>query len=101
MIFWWVRRDMYWLFNNKVLLAVIVLTFLISILAYPFSYNEIPIHFNGWNESDLIVKKYNGLFISPVCMIIAYYMNKISIQAFYAIYLFAILQMVIIYMAIY
>ncbi|CUB12808.1 hypothetical protein BN2127_JRS1_04597 [Bacillus cereus] len=47
---------MYWLFNNKVLLAVIVLTFLISILAYPFSYNEIPIHFNEWNESDLFVK---------------------------------------------
>lgn len=92
---------MHWLFNNKVLLAIIVSTFLISILAYPFSYNEIPVHLNEWNEPNLIVKKYIGLFIFPVFMLIAYYLSKISIQAFYAIYLFAILHAVIIYMAIY
>jgi uncharacterized membrane protein len=92
---------MHWLFNNKVLLAIIVSTFLISILAYPFSYNEIQVHLNEWNEPNLIVKKYIGLFIFPVFMLIAYYLSKISIQAFYAIYLFAILHAVIIYMAIY
>ncbi|PET95422.1 hypothetical protein CN941_27125 [Bacillus cereus] len=92
---------MYWLYHNRVILTIITSVFIISIIAYPFSHNDIPVHLNEWNNPDFIVKKYIGLFIFPVFMVIAYYVSKISIQAIYAIYLFAVLHMIIIYMAIF
>lgn len=91
---------MYFIFNSKVLLTLTILSFVLSIIANVFSPLEIPIHFNAWNKTDIIVDKYVGLFIFPVLMMITLIIKKFYLEAAYGIYLFAGLHIILLYNAI-
>lgn len=91
---------MYFIFKQKTIHILILLSFVASLIAYPFSSTEVPLHFDGWNRIDIWVNKNIGLFVFPVFMLIFLYIRQFFMEATYAIYLFIMLHIFILYMAI-
>lgn len=90
---------MYFLFNEKLLYSIIILSFIASIIAYPFCPAEIPIHFDAWNSPDVVTNKTIGLFVVPAVMLILQFIRKNNIGASFGIYLLLACHIYLLYVA--
>ena len=86
-------------FDIKVMTAVVILSFLLSIAVMGFCPLHIPIHFNG-GHADRFINKYVGLFIFPVLMTVALLLQKLEFKTVWGIYFCALLHLYLLYNAV-
>lgn len=86
-------------FDNKLLIAIIVASCMLSIAALGRSPMNIPIHFSG-GQADQFVNKFIGLFLFPVLMVFALFMSKRDFKFAWAIYFFFLLHLYLLYHAV-
>lgn len=83
----------------KVMTAVVIFSFLLSIAVLGFCPLHIPIHFNG-GHADRFINKYVGLFIFPVLMAIGLLLRKLEFKMVWGIYFCALLHLYLLYNAV-